>query len=306
LLLMGLASFSLVLSFTSFLFRPSVSSPSIDASRSATETPAGGGRCCQGIENTELWGDAVKWGSEFKLNSPEECCEACKGMCPDRGGACRCNTWVFCGNKANCGDKFGECWLKHQKDSLASGSPGNGGGMWTSGQIFGQGEGIVALETEYGTLRIKLLPECSPRSVAYILELLSQRHCAGCHFYRAEGRGKSWDDDGNHINSASLGPPFGLIQGTFESDGEPLAGIRSEHCPGVSRGSVAWVGSGPEFFISLANHPEWNKAYTVFGTVVPEDMAVAEGLAEMPTKEEVWNKIHVRVLEKIVPLKIKR
>lgn len=55
---------------------------------------------------------------------------------------------------------------------------------------------------------LQLLPECSPRSVAYILELLSLRHCAGCHFYRAEGRGHSWDTKGNHIKDVRLELPW--------------------------------------------------------------------------------------------------
>ncbi|KAL3632488.1 hypothetical protein CASFOL_025472 [Castilleja foliolosa] len=89
---------------------------------------------------------------------------------------------------------------RKQKDVLAPEKQEVGNNvMWTSGIIFGRGEGIVGLETEYGTLNIKLLPECSPHSVAYILELLSLRHCAGCQFYRAEGRGQSWDINGNHI-----------------------------------------------------------------------------------------------------------
>lgn len=50
----------------------------------------------------------------------------------------------------------------------------------------------------------QLLPECSPNSVAYILELLTLRHCAGCNFYRAEGRGQSWDTRGNHIKDVRL------------------------------------------------------------------------------------------------------
>ena len=32
----------------------------------------------------ELWGDAVKWGCDFKLNSSRECCLACKAMCDDQ------------------------------------------------------------------------------------------------------------------------------------------------------------------------------------------------------------------------------
>lgn len=46
---------------------------------------------------------------------------------------------------------------------------------------------------------MQLLPDCAPYSVAYILELLTLRHCAGCQIYRAESRGQSWDSEGNHI-----------------------------------------------------------------------------------------------------------
>jgi hypothetical protein len=46
---------------------------------------------------------------------------------------------------------------------------------------------------------VQLLPDCAPHSISYILELLASRHCVGCHFYRAESRGKSWDPEGNPI-----------------------------------------------------------------------------------------------------------
>ncbi|KAI3458937.1 hypothetical protein Pfo_015600 [Paulownia fortunei] len=323
LLLMGLVSFSVVYIFMSSVLRPPLSSSVSTNSKiwslgygegsfggngknSGFESSGGGG-CCKGIQNLELWGAAVKWGTDFKFNSSEQCCKACKAMCTGNDGPCLCDTWVFCGNKEACGEKFGECWLKKQKDVLVPDSQETGNKiMWTSGVIFGRGEGIVGLETEYGTLRIKLLPDCSPHSVAYILDLLALRHCAGCHFYRAEGRGQSWDIKGNHIKDASFGPPFALIQGTLEAQGQIFNKIKSEHCLPVRRGSVAWVGSGPEFFISLANHEEWRKSYTVFGSVLPEDMVIAEKIAQLPTKSDVWNNINVTVLQNTVPLKIQR
>ncbi|XP_061960258.1 uncharacterized protein LOC133681137 isoform X2 [Populus nigra] len=232
------------------------------------------GGCCRGIEKLELWGAAVKWGSDHKFNSSKECCQACKAMCTGIDGPCLCDTWVFCGNKKACGSKFGE--------------------------------GIVGLETGYGTLHIKLFPDCAPHSVAYILELLTLRHCAGCQFYRAEGRGQLWDSEGNHIKKAPFGPPFAIIQGTLEAQGTTFKKIPTEECPYIRRGSVAWVGSGPEFFISLADHQEWKKAYTVFGSVLPEDMEIAEKIAQLPTKSDVWNNINVSVLEKPVPLLVQR
>ena len=79
-----------------------------------------------------------------------------------------------------------------------------------------------------------------------------------------------------------------------------------EGCPTVRRGSIAWVGSGPEFFISLANHNEWRKAYTVFGYVLPEDMEIVEKIAQLPTIPEVWSNVKVSVLERPIPLRFLR
>ncbi|KAK8518477.1 hypothetical protein V6N12_017624 [Hibiscus sabdariffa] len=248
--------------------------------------------CCGGIENLELWGPAVKWGSEFKFNSSVECCQACKTMCSGNDGPCLCDTWVFCGNKEACGSRFGEDAGKSV--------------IWTSGLIFGKGEGIVGMETEYGTLHVKLFPDCAPYSVAYILELLTLRHCVGCQFYRAEGRGRSWDSEGNHIKDAPYGPPFALIQGILEAQGTPFEKMPTEACPTIRRGSVAWIGSGPEFFISLANHGEWKNSYPVFGSVLPEDMEIAERIVQLPTKSDVWNNVNVSVFEKPVPLIMRR
>ncbi|KAJ0054065.1 hypothetical protein Pint_00062 [Pistacia integerrima] len=264
-------------------------------------------RCCRGIQQLELWGDAVKWGSQFKVNSSEDCCMACKDMCRGVHGHCPCNSWVFCGDKQVCGSRFGECWLKKQNDLLEPDRRDAGDAvMWTSGLVFGQGEGIVGLETEYGILRVKLLPESAPISVAYILELLALRQCPGCQFYRAESRGASWDSKGNHIAYAPFGPPHALIQGTLEAEGTIFKEIPAEFCRSITRGSVAWVGSGPDFFISLANHHEWKKSYSVFGSVLPEDMEIAEKIAHLPTKPEFWSNVKVAILQKTIPIRFQR
>lgn len=184
---------------------------------------------------------------------------------------------------------------------------------------------------------VQLFPDCAPHSVAYILELLALRHCAGCQFFRAEGLGQSWDSEGNHFNNvrprqiidcfvsllllsclifslkqihcfqqSPFGPPSALLQGSLEAQGNPFNEISLEDCPTIRRGSVAWVNSGPEFFISLANHGEWKKSYTVFGYVLPEDMSIAEKIAALPTVSDVWNNINVSILEKPVPLFLRR
>ncbi|XP_022866985.1 uncharacterized protein LOC111386752 isoform X2 [Olea europaea var. sylvestris] len=307
LLLIGLVSCSMIYMFVILVLRPSVpeNDSNVESLALAESDENGekwvngvksggatGGLCCKGIDNLELWGAAVKWGTDFKFNSSGECCKACKAMCTGNDGPCLCDTWVFCGNKQACGNKFGECWLKKQKDILVPEKQDVGNKvMWTSGVVFGRGE---------------LFPDCSPLSVKYILELLAVRHCAGCHFYRAESRGQSWDAKGKHIEDASFGPPFALVQGTLDAQGMTFNKIPSEYCPTIRRGSVAWVGSGPEFFISLANHEEWKNSYTVFGSVLPEDLMIAEKIAQLPKKSDVWNNINVSVLENPVPLRIQR
>ncbi|RQO99746.1 hypothetical protein POPTR_014G051300v4 [Populus trichocarpa] len=263
LFVMGTISCCMVYLCFSALFRPPNSNTEFVVSKvsDGLKSEDADGDCCRGIEHLELWGDAVKWGSEFKVNSSKACCLACKGMCSGDSGPCLCDSWVFCGDKQACGDKFGECWLKKQKDTLEPDRLDSGDHvMWTSGIVFGRGEGIIGLETEYGTLHLK----------------------------------------------APYGPPFALIQGTLGASGTIFEDIPTEACPTIRRGSVAWVESGPEFFISLANHNEWSKAYTVFGFVLPEDMEIVERIAQLPTKPEVWGNINVAVLENPVPLHVRR
>lgn len=307
LFLLAIISCCMVYLCFSLVFRPRTISLDSGVSKFVESRQPEDGDCCRGIEHLELWGDAVKWGSDFRVNSAKQCCMACKNMCSGEGGPCLCDSWVFCEDKQACGSKFGECWLKKQKDPLEPDRRDYGDQvMWTSGQVFGKGEGIVGLETEYGILHMKLLPDCAPHSVSYILELLTLGHCAGCHFYRAESRGRFWDIEGNHLKQASFGPPFALVQGTLEAHGTIFKDIPTEACPTIKRGSIAWVGSGPEFFISLANHNEWRKAYTVFGFVLPEDMEIVEKIAHLPTKPEVWSNINVAVLEKPVQIHFRR
>ncbi|WCJ23045.1 peptidyl-prolyl cis-trans isomerase [Euphorbia peplus] len=310
LLITGAISCIMVYLCFSMFFKPSSSFSDPGLNSGSVKRVMGGsgdGDCCRGTEHLELWGDAVKWGSDFKVNSSRECCLACKGMCGGSDGPCLCNSWVFCGDQQACGAKFGECWLKKQKDIFEPDHRDTGNQvMWTSGLVFGAGEGIIGLETAYGMLHVKLLPDCAPRSVAYILELLRLRHCAGCQFYRAESRASFWDLQGNHIDEAAYGPPFALIQGTLEARGAIYNNIETEACPPIQRGSIAWVGSGPDFIISLANHNEWRKKYTVFGFVLADDMEIIEKIANLPTKPEVWSNINVQVLEEPVPLNLRR
>lgn len=110
LLLIGLISCVIVYAVFSTVLRPSQDRTLVDSAVRFTEEPRDHvvGECCRGIDNLELWGPAVKWGTDFKFNSSDECCKACKVMCSGNDGPCLCDSWVFCGDKDACGSKFGE------------------------------------------------------------------------------------------------------------------------------------------------------------------------------------------------------
>jgi hypothetical protein len=90
-------------------------------------------------------GDAVRWGITNKVDAWEKCCEQCLNFQPSPGKP-TCNgeaasveasqecllwhvldadpsiadiaawlfsVWVWCGDKATCGDTYQECWLKY-------------------------------------------------------------------------------------------------------------------------------------------------------------------------------------------------
>lgn len=117
LLFIGLSSCLVVYAFLSIVLRPRDhtldSAVRFTGSQDQSRLEAGkdGWGCCRAVDNLELWGTAVKWGTDFKFNSSEECCKACKVMCSGNDGPCLCDSWVFCGNKEACGSKFGEVSL---------------------------------------------------------------------------------------------------------------------------------------------------------------------------------------------------
>ncbi|XP_024385337.1 uncharacterized protein [Physcomitrium patens] len=264
--------------------------------------------CCRGLEHTELWSEAVKWGSDFLLNSTQACCDACRNH-P------RCNSWVYCADQAKCGDFYRQCWLKKQKDpfdpEIHDSSPSN---PWTSGLVFERHSGLntVGILIDSGTLsgeviHLELLPECSPKSVLHVLELVKLTHCTGCRFYRAEGRGKLWDSNGYHNpKMSSTGPPYAVVQGTLEAQHVAFKGIPKEYTPVIRRGMVGWVGEGPEFFISLADHFEWPRKHTVFATVAENHIYLLESLAELQTNATTWEGVSVQVLVQPINLRLQR
>ena len=98
---------------------------------------------------------------------------------------------------------------------------------------------------------------------------------SGLRFYRAEPvpahwGNKEWPDS---WEGGRWGPPYSLLQGSLQPEGshsQPGPADTAEGArPVIKRGMVAWVagGGGPDFFIALAEHPEWGNGHTVFAEV---------------------------------------
>ena len=100
------------------------------------------------------------------------------------------------------------------------------------------------------------------------------------------------------------GPPYALIQGTLQNTGQSTSGdslltnMAKEGTPIVQRGHACLIGSGPDFFVSLAEHPEWGTGHSVWGTV--EDMSVLDLIEQLPVKQDVWGTTHTTPL--LVPI----
>lgn len=109
---------------------------------------------------------------------------------------------------------------------------------------------------------VKLFPDCAPHSVEYILELLAQKHCAGCQFYRAEGQGMLWDSNGNHMKNVRDIPPSLSLQPWEENASSCISNMNSSLTgtiwpsicadPRNTRSPRNWIPEDPHW--NLPNH----------------------------------------------------
>ena len=57
----------------------------------------------------------------------------------------------------------------------------------------------------------------------------------------------------------------------------------------------------PDFFIALAQHPEWGNGHTVWAEVLPQDMAVVDAIMRRPLRVANWGSINATELITPVP-----
>ena len=302
--------------------------PPPSPSQSCLECP----RDCHAMAQTELPGDVVRWGADHKPATAAGCCAACRTQVG-------CNTWVFCADARQCGARHRECWLKkraqpYEDVDLLSGRST----LWVSGVLgeppaaaTGDGGGGTACDfallTLEGRVRLRLRPQAKSAS-AYVSAILAERAAAaaprpleaplvdparpvrdGLRFYRAEPVPAHWGslEWPDTWAGGRWGPPYSLLQGSLRPSGSRVRPASADAVPGakpvIRRGMVAWAGGsgGPDFFVALAQHPEWGNGHTVWAEVLPADMAVIDAIMRRPLRVANWGSINATELITPVP-----
>ena len=104
---------------------------------------------CNARAHTEYEGGVVTWGSNNKVESAAACCESCRASAAKaRPDGKACNIWVYCADKDLCGERLGQCWLKHTLNPADPPSRGSGPSVpWTSGAVLPQPASAYRLAT---------------------------------------------------------------------------------------------------------------------------------------------------------------
>lgn len=285
------------------------------------------------MAQTELPGDVVLWGADHKEPSAAACCASCANKMG-------CNTWVWCSNERECAGTYQECWLKKRTHAWDDVDVLEGRSTkWTSG-VLGSPPSLPILKAADGRpcdfaflmldglVRLRIRDE-APNAARYIRDLLSEMGSLaddaamrvpepgalaadGLRFYRAEPVPKHWGslEWPDNYFGGRWGPPYALLQGSLHPQGSKVRPSAADFAQGarpvIRRGFVAWAGGrgGPDFFIALAQHPEWGNGHTVFAEVFPEDMAVIDALMRRPLRVANWGSINATELVKPMPFRL--
>jgi len=130
---------------------------------------------------------------------------------------------------------------------------------------------VVVVETSAGTFAFETFPEEAPKTVAQILQLVTSGFYDGQRFHRAiPGFVVQWVDPQtkNPEKSADWG------RGSAASSGKPI-GVPEMNKKRLNvKGAVGVAHQGDpanadsQIYVTLANRPDLNGRYTVFGRVI--------------------------------------
>ena len=141
-----------------------------------------------------------------------------------------------------------------------------------SGPASAQGAGpVIVVETVKGTFEFETYPEDAPKTVAHIVDLVREGFYDGQRVHRAlpgflvqwgdpQSRDLTKENDWGRGDAASSGNPIGVAE------------ISRKHLHTTGAVAVAHPGiaakADSQIYVTLANRPDLNLRYTVFGAVI--------------------------------------
>ena len=137
---------------------------------------------------------------------------------------------------------------------------------------------VVVVETDRGTFSFDTYPADAPRTVAHVLELIKRGFYDGQRVHRAEsGFVVQWGDP----RSRDLSQRANWGRGPDASSGNPIGVSEITKKRRHTRGAVGVAHAGlpsqadSQIYVTLADRPDLNGRYTVFGHIVDGEDVVS-------------------------------
>ena len=149
------------------------------------------------------------------------------------------------------------------------------GGFFCTSSVKAQPAGpVVVVETTKGTFEFETHPVEAPKTVAHIVDLVKRGFYDGQRIHRAlPGFVVQWGDP----RSRDLAREADWGRGPEASSGNPIGVSELRRKRLHSRGAVAMAHQGnpaladSQIYVTLADRPDLNNRYTVFGHIIAGD-----------------------------------
>jgi cyclophilin family peptidyl-prolyl cis-trans isomerase len=138
---------------------------------------------------------------------------------------------------------------------------------------------VIVVETTKGTFEFETYPADAPKTVAHLVDLVKRGFYDGQRVHRAlPGFLVQWGDP----RSRDLSREADWGRGAEASSGQPIGAAELRRKRLHTRGAVAMAHPGnpaladSQIYVTLANRPDLNNRYTVFGHVTAGDEVPAQ------------------------------
>jgi cyclophilin family peptidyl-prolyl cis-trans isomerase len=148
-------------------------------------------------------------------------------------------------------------------------------GFCLSSTVLAQSPGpVIVVETSKGTFEFETYPVEAPKTVAHVVDLVKRGFYDGQRVHRSlPGFLVQWGDP----RSKDLSAEAEWGHGRDASSGNPIGAAEIHSKRLHTRGAVAMAHQGnpalgdSQLYVTLANRPDLNNRYTVFGHVIQGD-----------------------------------